>query len=101
MQITPTKVRFCHQIWQLESDIVLTSVNEHSLYVVTQQTPFHPVSHIWPDHPADRGSLIADGKEWPIIGCWVGAVECSTGQLFVSSDTCKARYRGMELRSGS
>ncbi|WP_438468809.1 alanyl-tRNA editing protein [Vibrio vulnificus] len=83
MQITPTKVRFCHQTWQLESDIVLTSANEHSLYVVTQHTPFHPVSHIWPDHPADRGSLIADGKEWPIIGCWVGAVECSTGQLFV------------------
>ena len=77
--MTPTISQFCHQIWQLNSEVLLVELGADYLYVVTHTSPFHPVSHIWPDHPADKGTI--DG--YPVVDCQVGAVEVSTGQLYV------------------
>ncbi|NES63728.1 alanyl-tRNA editing protein, partial [Vibrio parahaemolyticus] len=52
MTITATQTRFCHQTWQLGAQIQLVQNHNEVTYVVTDVTPFHPVSHIWPDHPA-------------------------------------------------
>lgn len=79
MQITPTITQFCHSTWHLEAQIQLIHQGEGVTYVVTQSTPFHPVSHIWPDHPADRGTL--NGVR--VIDCLVGAVELSSGELYI------------------
>ncbi|MDA0146865.1 alanyl-tRNA editing protein [Vibrio sp. LaRot3] len=83
MQITPTITQFCHQTWQLTSSLLLAQQDEKCLYIVTEQTPFHPVSHIWPDHPSDKGSLSMSGQSYEVVQCLVGAVELATGELYV------------------
>ncbi|MGF1722589.1 alanyl-tRNA editing protein [Vibrio kyushuensis] len=83
MTVTPTITQFCHQTWQLDSFIQLISKQDGNTYVVTERTPFHPVSHIWPDHPADQGHLEIAGKSISVDNCLVGAVEVATQQLFI------------------
>lgn len=83
MTITATKIRFCHQTWQLESPVQLIEHNDDVSYLVTETTPFHPVSHIWPDHPADKGSIELDGTLFTVLDCQVGAVEQATNTLYV------------------
>lgn len=82
---TASKIHFCHQTWQLDSAIQL--IDEHSNYtdIVVDSTPFHPVSHIWPDHPADKGYLLAKGQQLEVIDCLVGAIELDTKTLYVGS----------------
>lgn len=79
MRVTATITQFCHNTWQLQSNVQMTKQDEEFLLVVTERTPFHPVSHIWPDHPADRGTL--NGHS--VLDCQVGAVELESGELFV------------------
>ncbi|GEM76535.1 metal-dependent hydrolase [Vibrio sagamiensis NBRC 104589] len=83
MSITATKIRFCHQVWQLETSVQQVQSTTDMTYVITETTPFHPVSHIWPDHPADRGSLMINGKKLDVIDCQVGAIELASGALHV------------------
>ncbi|GAL21622.1 hypothetical protein JCM19235_1444 [Vibrio maritimus] len=45
--ITASKVHFCNQTWQLDSQIQLVNHHEEHCDVVVKDTPFHPVSHIW------------------------------------------------------
>ncbi|TFH91400.1 alanyl-tRNA editing protein [Vibrio ouci] len=79
MQIKPTITQFCHNTWQLDAVVQLTQQGSDYLYVVTDTTPFHPISHIWPDHPADRGTLDSHN----VLDCQVGAVELASGELYV------------------
>lgn len=83
MKVSATKTQFCHQTWSSESHIQLVKRQEGVTYVVTENTPFHPVSHIWPDHPADRGHGEVSGQQYPVIDCLVGAVELESGELYV------------------
>ncbi|WP_394250605.1 alanyl-tRNA editing protein [Vibrio profundi] len=83
MNMSATTTQFCHQTWSLESQIQLVKYLEDVTYVVTQSTPFHPVSHIWPDHPADRGYGEVNGQQYPVIDCLVGAIELESGELYV------------------
>ncbi|MFV8457079.1 alanyl-tRNA editing protein [Vibrio owensii] len=83
MTITATKTRFCHQTWQLEAHVQFVQSTSEATHVVTDITPFHPVSHIWPDHPADKGTLTVNGKSFDVIDCQVGAVELASGELYV------------------
>ncbi|WP_039984956.1 metal-dependent hydrolase [Vibrio owensii] len=83
MTITATKTRFCHQTWQLEAHVQFVQSTSEATHVVTDVTPFHPVSHIWPDQPADKGTLTVNGKSFDVIDCQVGAVELASGELYV------------------
>lgn len=83
MTITATKTRFCHQTWQLEAHVQFVQSTSEATHVVTDVTPFHPVSHIWPDHPADKGTMTVNGKSFDVIDCQVGAVELASGELYV------------------
>ena len=85
MAITATKTRFCHQTWQLEAQIQLIQTMGDVTYVITDVTPFHPVSHIWPDHPADKGTLTIKGMKFEVVDCQVGAVELASGKLHVGT----------------
>lgn len=78
-----TQVRFCHQTWQLTSLVSKIEVSETGVDIIAEQTPFHPVSHIWPDHPADKGHLTISGLNVELVDCLVGAIELETGALFV------------------
>jgi alanyl-tRNA synthetase len=79
MHIKPTITQFCHNTWQLDAVVQLIQQGSDYLYVVTDTTPFHPISHIWPDHPADRGTLDSHN----VLDCQVGAVELVSGELYV------------------
>lgn len=82
--IMPTRVTFCHSSDPVEACVVLSERHEDTLYLVTDVTPFHPVSHIWPDHPADRGEIQAGNEYWQVETCLTGAVEQSSGKLYVA-----------------
>ncbi len=82
MKVTPTITQFCHSTWTLDAQVQHVSQAKQCVYVVTDQTPFHPVSHIWPDHPADKGWLNGE----VVIDCQVGAVELASGELYVGQE---------------
>lgn len=85
--ITPTTVLFTQNKWQINTTIVCAVAAEKSgTWVVVEQTPFHPVSHIWPDHPADRGELIYQAVSYAVSDCVVGAIEIATQQLYIGND---------------
>ncbi|MGL6025612.1 MAG: alanyl-tRNA editing protein, partial [Vibrio sp.] len=81
-----TEVTFPQGITTLDSQIMLCQPHSAGGDVVTYRTPFHPVSHIWPDHPADRGLLIWQGEQYPLSQCLVGAIEQASGRLYVGED---------------
>ena len=84
--ITPTITQFCHQIWQLNAKALHVESDDSKTYLITDVTPFHPVSHIWPDHPADQGFVTVGDVQYPVEDCLVGAIEQSTGKLFIAAD---------------
>jgi len=43
--------------------------------VVTQQTPFHPVSRNWPDQPGDTGIITVGPHVLTVVDCITGAVD--------------------------
>ncbi|MGR5168225.1 alanyl-tRNA editing protein [Vibrio astriarenae] len=83
MQLSPTTVKFCHNTWSLSAQVQLVKHEDGKTYLITDQTPFHPVSHIWPDHPADRGQIKIEENAYSVVDCLVGAVELSTQALHV------------------
>ena len=86
IQINPTITQFCHQTWSLIATTQYLEQQTEKTYLVVDKTPFHPVSHIWPDHPADRGYIVANQQQIEVENCLVGAIEQSTGKLFVAED---------------
>jgi alanyl-tRNA synthetase len=54
--------------------------------LVTDRTPFHPVDHTWPDHPADFGTVVVGGERIPVVDCVIGAVARGTGALLLGGD---------------
>ncbi|WP_299015793.1 alanyl-tRNA editing protein [uncultured Photobacterium sp.] len=84
--VTPTDVLFTEPQWQTVAEIQLcVPAASGGSWLVTTQTPFHPVSHIWPDHPADRGEVMVDGTSYKVVGCYTGAVELETKALYVDA----------------
>ncbi|WP_239996430.1 alanyl-tRNA editing protein [Photobacterium phosphoreum] len=88
ISVMPTNVLFTQNQWQINTTVVCVATTENNTgtWIVTAQTPFHPVSHIWPDHPADRGDLIYQTKHYSVADCVVGAIEIATQQLYIASD---------------
>ncbi|ANP77395.1 alanyl-tRNA editing protein [Vibrio sp. 10N.261.51.F11] len=84
--ITPTITQFCHQAWQLNAKAQYVESDDSKTYLITDVTPFHPVSHIWPDHPADQGFVSVGDVLYPVEDCLVGAIEQSTGKLHIAAD---------------
>lgn len=84
--ITPTQVVFTQQQWQIDSVVQMKQEDDGQSYIVTQSTPFHPVSHIWPDHPADRGHIQHNNHVYSVRDCVVGAVELATSTLYIAQD---------------
>ncbi|MCK8078785.1 alanyl-tRNA editing protein [Vibrio sp. 1CM2L] len=84
--ITPTITQFCHQAWQINAKALYVESDDSKTYLITDVTPFHPVSHIWPDHPADQGFVSVGDVQYPVEDCLVGAIEQSTGKLHIAAD---------------
>lgn len=52
--------------------------------VLLDRTPAHPVDRAWPDQGPDRGVLVVDGREVPLVDVVVGATDGT--DLFVGDD---------------
>lgn len=52
--------------------------------VLLDTTAFHPVDTAWPDQPADRGVLVSEGIEFPILDGLTGGIH--EGVLYVGAD---------------
>ncbi|WP_023603706.1 metal-dependent hydrolase [Aliivibrio logei] len=85
-QFFSTDVLFCHQTWQHTSEIQLIKKTEQGQWLVVKETPFHPVSHIWPDHPEDKGTISTRSNEYPVLACHTAAIELSTGTLYTNKE---------------
>lgn len=53
--------------------------------LVTDLTPFHPQSHLWPDQPGDVGTVCWDGGDASVGPCRMGAIS-PEGALFVDTE---------------
>ncbi|CED70703.1 putative uncharacterized protein [Aliivibrio wodanis] len=85
-QLSATEILFCHNTWQHTSVIQLVKETDQGKWFVTKETPFHPVSHIWPDHPEDKGTVQIGNNDYPILACQTGAIELATGELYIDKD---------------
>ncbi|QFI37454.1 alanyl-tRNA editing protein [Moritella marina ATCC 15381] len=85
-QVQPTKVLFTQGITQSIAQVSWIEQTDSSLYIVTDTTPFHPVSHIWPDHPADKGCLVFEGHQYAVIDCVTGAFDIENNKLHKGAD---------------
>lgn len=85
--VSATQILFCHQTWQHQAQVQMCqATTQGNQWLVTESTPFHPVSHIWPDHPADKGYVEYGRHRLPVVDCLTGAVELSTNTLFVDKE---------------
>ncbi len=55
----------------------LESLEDGRTAVVLDRTAFHPIDPVWPDQPADAGSLTVDGRSYEIVDAVVGATDGS------------------------
>ena len=68
--------------------------------VVTDTSPFHPLSLSWPDQPGDRGWLTtSDGLRVKVLDSCEGVLNCATGGLFTAADGLTQRRANPEMRS--
>ena len=81
-----TEVTFTRSSAPIDSEIICVKTDDHTVDIVTEKTSFHPVSHIWPDHPADKGYVECDGQTAVVTDCLTGAIELATGTLYVAQD---------------
>ena len=66
------------------ASVVFCQSGDTSL-LVTDLTPFHPQSHLWPDQPGDVGTVCWDGGDASVGPCRMGAIS-PEGELFVDKD---------------
>ena len=79
-----TRVSFVLGHHQEQASVVCCQRGETTL-LVTDLTPFHPQSHLWPDQPGDVGHACWEGGEAAISPCRMGALS-PDGELFVDAD---------------
>ncbi|PTT45469.1 hypothetical protein [Aeromonas sp. HMWF016] len=79
-----TRVSFVLGHHQEQASVVCCQRGETTL-LVTDLTPFHPQSHLWPDQPGDMGHARWEGGEAAIGPCRMGAIS-PDGELFVDAE---------------
>lgn len=79
-----TRVSFVLGHHQEQASVVCCQPGDTTL-LVTDLTPFHPQSHLWPDQPGDVGHARWEGGEAAIDPCRMGAIS-PDGELFVDAD---------------
>ncbi|WP_421354397.1 hypothetical protein [Aeromonas veronii] len=79
-----TRVSFVLGHHQEQASVVCCQPGDTTL-LVTDLTPFHPQSHLWPDQPGDVGHARWEGGEAAIDPCRMGAIS-PDGELFVDTD---------------
>ena len=79
-----TRVSFVLGHHQEQASVVYCEQGQPSL-LVTDLTPFHPQSHLWPDQPGDVGTVRWNGGDAAVGPCRMGVIS-PEGRLFVDQD---------------
>ncbi|MDO2948187.1 hypothetical protein [Aeromonas simiae] len=80
-----TRVSFVLGHLEEQARVLLTQPATDSTLIVTDLSPFHPQSHLWPDQPGDSGTLLWEGGQARVSPCRMGAIS-PQGALFVDAD---------------
>lgn len=73
--------------------VLFVAQSDDGWLVVTDRSPFHPVSLSWPDQPGDRGWLtLADGRRLAVLDSCEGLVNRLTG-LLATGEAARALKR--------
>lgn len=62
------------------------SDNDDLVIVATNNTPFHPVDHSWPDQPADEGTITVLGEIFDVQDVITLAKNLESGKIYRSED---------------
>lgn len=87
-----TVVTFAGGSLQETARVVFTAEVGGAWLVVTDRSPFHPVSLSWPDQPGDRGWLVSGTDRLQVLDSREGLLNCKTGVLSVG-DAARALKR--------
>lgn len=79
--------------------VLFAATRDNQTFVVTDRTPFHPVSLRWPDQPGDQGKIAIDGKSFTISDAWTGLIDRATSRLVLADDAAGMRPQGDEIFS--
>ncbi|MFQ2623288.1 hypothetical protein ACK3YV_10720 [Aeromonas caviae] len=79
-----TRASFVLGHHQEQASVVCCKQGDPTL-LVTDLTPFHPQSHLWPDQPGDVGTVRWEGGEAAVGPCRMGAIS-PEGELFVDTE---------------
>lgn len=63
------------------------------ILLIVEKTPFHPVDHIWPDQPCDKGHVIIQDKTYPLVNCVMAAINKLTGELLLDKAIKERKIR--------
>lgn len=83
---TSTRVTFPDGTVRGSSPVLATFPAGGRTGVVTAETPFHPVDHTWPDHPADFGTITVGETGHKIVDCVIGATQAGTDTVILGPD---------------
>lgn len=81
--IEGTVVTFAGGSVQETASAVFSAEVEGEWLVVTDRSPFHPVSVSWPDQPGDRGWLVCGSDRLRVVDSREGLLNRRTGVLAV------------------
>lgn len=76
-----TRASFVLGHHQEQASVLFCQSGDTSL-LVTDLTPFHPQSHLWPDQPGDVGTVHWEGGDTTVGPCRMGTIS-PDGELFV------------------
>lgn len=77
-----TKIIYDFDILTLKSKVVMLKQSELGNVVITEKTPFHPISYTWPDQPGDIGTINILGTSLKVINSIVGASNANNDFFF-------------------
>ena len=79
--------------------VVFTAEVAGEWLVVTDRSPFHPVSLSWPDQPGDRGWLICGTTRFKVLDSREGLLNRRTGVLSVGEEARALKRSDPDLTS--
>ncbi|MFG1998064.1 metal-dependent hydrolase [Spirillospora sp. NPDC048911] len=80
--------------------LVVVPLDGGGFGVVTEQTPFHPLDHSWPDQPGDTGLIQVDDIEQRVVDCVTGGMPAGSDRMSAGGEGVPAGDYG-ELLLGA
>lgn len=97
--IEGTVVTFAGGGLHATASVVFTAEVAGEWLVVTDRSPFHPVSLSWPDQPGDRGWLICGANRSRVLDSREGLLNQRTGVLSVGDEARALKRSDPDLTS--